>query len=36
MPYIREGDSVRDAPYWSVAHGFGSGGICSTVADVGV
>ena len=36
MPYIRDGDRVKDAPYWSVAHGFGSGGICSTVADVGV
>lgn len=34
MPYIRDGDRVKDAPYWSVAHGFGSGGICSTVADV--
>ena len=36
MPYIRDGDRVKDAPYWSVAHGFGSGGICSTVADVAV
>jgi CubicO group peptidase (beta-lactamase class C family) len=36
MPYMRNGDRVEDAPYWSVAHGFGSGGICSTVADVAV
>ena len=36
MPYIRDGDRVKDAPYWSTAHGFGSGGICSTVADVAV
>ena len=36
MPYIRDGDRVKDTPYWSVTHGFGSGGICSTVADVAV
>jgi CubicO group peptidase (beta-lactamase class C family) len=36
MPYMRNGDRIEDAPYWSVAHGFGSGGICSTVADVAV
>ena len=36
MPYIRNGDRVEDAPFWSTAHGFGSGGICSTVADVAV
>jgi CubicO group peptidase (beta-lactamase class C family) len=34
MPYIRNGDRVEDAPYWSVTHGFGSGCICSTVADI--
>ena len=34
MPYIPNGDRVEDAPYWSVTHGFGSGCICSTVADI--
>jgi hypothetical protein len=34
LPYERSGDRVDDASYWSVTHGFGSGGICSTVADV--
>ncbi len=36
MPYERVGDRVDDASYWSVTHGFGSGGICSTVGDVAV
>lgn len=36
MPYLRNGDRVEDAPFWSTTHGFGSGGICSTLADVAV
>ena len=36
QPYVREGDRVVVAPYRSVTHSFGAGGICSTVADVAV
>jgi CubicO group peptidase (beta-lactamase class C family) len=33
-PYVRDNEAIEDAPYRSVAHSFGAGGICSTIADV--
>jgi CubicO group peptidase (beta-lactamase class C family) len=33
-PYVRDGDRVEDAPYRSVSHSYGAGGICSTAGDV--
>jgi CubicO group peptidase (beta-lactamase class C family) len=33
-PYVRDGEKIIDAPYRSMSHSFGAGGICSDVSDV--
>jgi D-alanyl-D-alanine carboxypeptidase len=33
-PYVRDDDQLRDAPYRSMSHSFGAGGVCSTAGDV--
>lgn len=34
--YVRDGARVVDAPYRSVTHSFGAGGVCSTAGEVAV